>query len=461
MSLTFEEARKKISKDELKEGLKLLEQALGEVTMEESVKRGFQNTVVVFLARYNRVQKERSIRTPEYYDMQLNSLATDMLELIDLIEEELGKGMKAVALEINDTKFLTELVVDIDFGEKREAQLEDFLTGLATLIRIKPGSLTVINKKAKSIIVEGILSTEDLLKIKSLVRVGLLEGLESIKGFGVKEEWIKENLGLYLINCQLSHAKIPGADLSKGDLSNADLSWADLSGANLIGAKLMDADLNGVDLNGADLNGADITGADLDRANLDGANLRGAILNKASLIEATLKRANLRWAQLSNADLRKANFHSATLSNAKLSGTDLNGTNLSNANLKHADLDNAMLSGANLTGVDLTGSNLIGSNLSKANLSGAHIVDACLIEADLSGANLNNTNLSNADLTWAVLNGADLSCADLMWAELDGADITGAIFHINQAPILKGMNVNISEVIFVDDNGEKVNSDGG
>lgn len=123
MMSPLEEARKKIGKDELREGLRLLEESFSELVMEESAKRGFRNTVIGFLSRYNRIQKEKPNQTPEYFHMQLNALATDMLELIGLVEEEVGKRMKAVPLE-TDEWLIAELTVNIDFGEKREEELD-------------------------------------------------------------------------------------------------------------------------------------------------------------------------------------------------------------------------------------------------------------------------------------------------------------------------------------------------
>ncbi len=411
MSSPLEEARKKISKDELREGLKLVEEVLGELGMEESVRRGYQNMVTVFLARYNRVQKERSIRTPEYYDMQLNSLATDMLELIELVEEEVGKRTKAAVLEINDTKFLTELVVDIDFGGKREEQLEEFLTSLATMIRINPGSLIAINKKSKNVIVEGPLSTEDVLKIKSLVRIGLLEELKSIKGYGEKEEWMKESAGVYLVDCKLPNIQLPGADLNGADLNGADLSGTDLNGVNLIGVNLSGAKLDGANLFGADLNGADLNGADLVGVILERANLRGAKLRNSNLNRANLKGANLRWA-----DLKLANL---SINNRKILGSNT------------------------LTAAII--------NQSWANLSRLNLTLTVLRGADLHGADLRGADLHGADLHGADLYGADLRGIDLHGADLHGAEFRGAIFLKNQAPMLIEMKVNISEVFFVNE----------
>lgn len=431
MMSPLEEARKKISKDELREGLKLVEEALGELGMEESVRRGYQNTVTVFLARYSRVQRERSMRTAEYYDMQLNGLAMDVLELIALVEEEMGKGSKVASFELNDIPSLVELIVDIDFGEKREEELEEFLTRLATMIRINPGSLTAINKKAKSIIVEGTLSTEHILKIKSLARIGLLKGLESIKGYGVKEDWKKESVGIYLVDCKLPGVQLPGADLSKADLSKIDLSGADLKGANLINTILYNANLFKTNLNRADLSGADLDNADLREATLMQATLRGVYLRGANLLEANLVMANLRWADMRNAKLKEFIPFSRIHQNSYLNKADLSGANLSGTDLSFVNLKCVNLTGANLSETNLSGANLSETNLSEANLSKANLSEANLRLANLSKANLENTNLNNANLNTTI-------------------------FHVDMFWKLKIMIEDVSIVFFVDDQGQIV-----
>jgi pentapeptide repeat protein len=67
--------------------------------------------------------------------------------------------------------------------------------------------------------------------------------------------------------CDLTDARLSGAQLEGADLSGANLSNADLYGANLRGANLAGAVLNGANLKLADLSGAvdaDLTGAATD-----------------------------------------------------------------------------------------------------------------------------------------------------------------------------------------------------
>lgn len=121
-------------------------------------------------------------------------------------------------------------------------------------------------------------------------------------------------------------------------LIDADLSHKDLAGANL---KV--SDLSGANLSDTDLSKADFTAANLSGANLDGANLAGA---------------NFSGVDLSSATLRNANLSEANLARAVFIGSDLTGANLENAYWVGADFKNTDLSQVNLTGVQLRGVDL-------------------------------------------------------------------------------------------------------
>src|SRR5262249_33099578 len=69
----------------------------------------------------------------------------------------------------------------------------------------------------------------------------------------------------------------------------------------------------GVDLRHADLSGAWLLDFNLSHARLDGANLVGATLNLANLHGATLRSANLRHALLNQADMQNTDLRFADL----------------------------------------------------------------------------------------------------------------------------------------------------
>lgn len=121
--------------------------------------------------------------------------------------------------------------------------------------------------------------------------------------------------------CDLSGAKLRGANLYKSSLDTSDLRKVDLQGALMANSSFMRANLREANLSrsrlrwtnfgAADLRRADLTEADLLVALMPFADLRGAILIQADLGSARLHRANLagailRGAKLYNAKLRTA-----------------------------------------------------------------------------------------------------------------------------------------------------------
>ncbi len=134
-----------------------------------------------------------------------------------------------------------------------------------------------------------------------------------------------------------------------------------------------------------------------------------------------------------------------------LVGANLVGAVLNFANLVGADLSRADLSGASLIGVDLGGANLSEANLVGAGLGGADLIEANLSGADLSRADLIEANLSGANLSGANLSGASLIKANLSGALLSGVKLRGAVFHISQENLLKGMGIDTGVINFIDD----------
>ncbi len=96
--------------------------------------------------------------------------------------------------------------------------------------------------------------------------------------------------------------------------------------AALTARQCLSCDLSGAKLAGADLSYVSLVNSNLAKTNLKRANLRGTNLIATNLYKANLAGADLTLAALGNANLTKA----------KLSGATLNSTNLSGANLTGA-----------------------------------------------------------------------------------------------------------------------------
>lgn len=138
-------------------------------------------------------------------------------------------------------------------------------------------------------------------------------------------------------------------------------------------------------------------------------------------------------------------FSRGDFSYAKLDGADLKRKRLRRVNLRGADLRRAELGRAKLEHADFWG-----ADLERANLGGAYLRSAKLGGADFGNANLGGTDLWNVDLRDAELRGAELRGAD--WRD---AYLSNAKFDTTAIPFLESQKIDLSEIKFYDENGER------
>lgn len=140
-----------------------------------------------------------------------------------------------------------------------------------------------------------------------------------------------------LSRTNLTEARLTRCDLARADLRYANLSGAELRDAILYGANFDGANLEQCELRNALYDSATVwpqgidctlTGAIGPAAQLRGAILSGIDLGRADLTEINLTRADLSHAQLTGANLTQANLGGADLKGANLSQAELKGANL-------------------------------------------------------------------------------------------------------------------------------------
>ncbi len=468
--------RAKIKNGQVRECFLLLEELIVQLPLSELVIERLSTDLIFFQNDFSSISKLEVLGTvSEEYRLHSRRLIRAILQFVNELENEVNPVLNTTSINDSSKKHLVELSFDLDFETATESEIKALLNKIAAIIKTNPDEFIFRNKRPGSVIVEMELLEETIKKIKSLVKIGALKELKGIQVIDSPTDNPDEtkDFNIYLPDSKLSRADLRGADLFGANLieaflfganlSGADLRGADLFGANLSEANLSEASLSEASLFVAKLSGATLSGANLNGANLNGANLNGANLSKADLSGANLSKADLSEADLSGAKLSKADLIGANLNRAKLSNADLIGAKLSKANLIAAGLSGANLSkadliGAKLSRADLRGAKLSSAKLSSVNLSSVNLSSANLSSANLIGANLSKANLSKADLSKADLRGAKLIGAKLIGAKLIGAKLSRAVFHIGQARILKAMNVDISEVVFVDDEGRKIDS---
>jgi len=254
---------------------------------------------------------------------------------------------------------------------------------IATILRIAPSDISILDVRAGSIVVVLEMFVEHAVRLMTLFRRNP-ERLQITAHF------------LAVTALAVGQAEPGQVNLSGYDLMLADLHRADLRKAKLCYANLHGADLLGVDLTEANLIEIDMRRADLRSANLSRANLVEADLSGADLGGANLREADLRWARLTEANLIEADLHSADLRGANIRKANLHKAELVKANLVRANLVRVHLHQSNLQGADLHWASLHGANLAEANLSDSDLRGADLTKADLSGANLHASDLTAA-----------------------------------------------------------------
>jgi uncharacterized protein YjbI with pentapeptide repeats len=262
-------------------------------------------------------------------------------------------------------------------------------------------------------------------------------------------KWREEHPGENpdLVNCYMSHARIPMVDLHNCDMRDSDFMGAMLRRANLSGcylnpahlyrSDLREADLSRSLLNGANLRGANLAGANLEQANLDAAILSGANLTGANLRRANLTRVNLNGTNLTDADLTEANF----------SGAALNRANLNGATLSETDFYEAVFNDASTVGAKFAGAIIGYTVFQNCDLSQAEDLDKVRHDAP-STVGIDTIIRSPGNIPESFL--AGIGAPQEMMAilnSLDGSSALGGEYHISCAeadvPFAEGLRDNL------------------
>lgn len=207
---------------------------------------------------------------------------------------------------VSKSVYSAEFIFDLPYKETklteinlRIANIENMLQthlGLQERIRgIEPGS----------VIVKIDLYAEEIVKISSLVILGLMDSVLSLEVFDSAWDWVGgENFVLQLEGVDLHGIDIVNLRMVKPNES--DLKWLEILAANLEILKLK-SDLRFLEPLSTSPR-INLSGANLSRANLSGTNLRGADLSEADLSEADLSGVNLTGADLTGVNLSGANL---------------------------------------------------------------------------------------------------------------------------------------------------------
>ena len=110
-----------------------------------------------------------------------------------------------------------------------------------------------------------------------------------------RRETTGKNRGDDLLDLDLNHTRLVGANLTEANLTEAYLIGIDLTEADLIDAAFIGAVLSDADLTRANLTDAAFIGADLADATLTGADLTGADLSDAENLTEEQVLSAINW----------------------------------------------------------------------------------------------------------------------------------------------------------------------
>lgn len=365
-----------------------------------------RNDTAFLLGRLSGLERERGMISEQNYMVEWNKLfhSTNLL----LLDFEAGvKEMEKKEKAEEPGLYPAELVLGLDYKKTDMAEVKRRILRIEKILNIgRDLPNRIIGTRPGSVIVKVSLYAEEIVKIKSLVKLGVLDDMLEIKVFDDAWNWIKDDSKFVLF--------LPETDFSFVDFEVSLTKISDeLSKINPIYVQ------------------------DFDLINLERIfhqiHMKVKHLNINKKIEEILTILSFMIPQkhqhrtrdfYTSFDILKSMIHDLT----KYVEIDLIGANFNRARLK---------------GVKLTGAYLCDSDLRYINLS-----EAKLDRADLSGANLRRANLNGASLINTVLNRTNLEEASLL----------NTIFHVDQAQVLQLMDVDISEVIFVDDQEMEVGS---
>lgn len=265
---------------------------------------------------------------------------------------------------------------------------------------------------------------------------------QASKFVGADLSCLVDATGALFHGCDLTGARLDGAELAGTAFYQCSLREASASGADLRGATFNECQLEALNLSQAHLDDAVITRCNLRRTILCEARGHGLVIQRPyGADELDLSNAYLPTLRLS--DVRAGSVRGAGL---RAPGIDVSHSHLPGIVLKHADLprgrwDHVCLDGGDLTGVGLADSTMLqvtarGTTMASVAGEGLTATECDFTEALMPGfagryATFRNCNMARADLRGAylyraVIVGDPPASANMTSTCLEGANLTQA-----------------------------------
>ncbi len=288
---TLNKAREQFKNGLAKACVETMDGMLADLKISEPEWYRLRNDTSFLLARLSGLERERGMISEQNYMVEWNKLFHSTNQL--LLDFEAGVKEMGERETVEEKRlYKAELVLGLDYKKTDMEEVKGRILRIENMLNMQldlPERIT--GTRAGSVLVELELYAEEIVRIKSLVKLGLVD---DVVGFKVLEDgwdWIEgEDFVLWL-----EKVTIEGENLSsdnphevKPRFGFLDLIYYNLWGPTFIGfAGMFPFGSRGTIF----------------------INLRGATLYNANLRNATLRFVDLREADLNGADLRGAKFH--------------------------------------------------------------------------------------------------------------------------------------------------------
>lgn len=216
-----------------------LKGVLGELKVGEPEWYRLRNDTSFLLARLSGLERERGMISEQNYMMEWNKLSYSTNQLV--LDFEAGvKEMAEREKEEEKGLYKADLVLGLNYEQTDLEEVKGRILRIESMLNMQLGlSERILGIRTGSVVVELNLYAEEIVKIRSLVKLELVDSAQDFKVLDVAWDWIEDgHFILQLAYCNLENVNLSGANLSGANLNGTILNKANLSGADLSGVSL-------------------------------------------------------------------------------------------------------------------------------------------------------------------------------------------------------------------------------
>lgn len=246
-------AREQFENGHAKACVEMLKGVLGDLKVGEPEWYRLRNDTTFLLAGLSIPELDRVLFTQRREEWE--QLPSRVNQLLLDFEAAVKKMVEATSYK--NTTYSADLIFEL--GNKRPDlnMIKGWIIDLESTLRKSPNFLQRTIARPGSKIVKMELYAQEIVKIKSLIKLELVDNAVEFKVFHPAWDWIEaQDFVFCLEELDLRRAPLTGANLGGANFRGTNLCEADLRSAILVCADLRGAELNDTDFRSAQLNGA-------------------------------------------------------------------------------------------------------------------------------------------------------------------------------------------------------------